>query len=1105
MMHLSEPGADRYELEGFPPYRIAAAGRMLAAATAAGSHEMRFSMSATGTPATLSAVFWLIRADDQLVLEVRASDLTLKQQSDGSGYVLEPSVIGGQLTVELPPQHCMEPANTAPGPWEQKYGPKPAFGRDTRLVFRVERNTPPIPFTVEGILAALPTLGLVVDSDAGRSLNPLPAPPPHQPAAAILAAATELRTAGPAADGTSRPDGVRHERSRRSEARLGAERVTLTEAVPAESIDTAVGALASGTVTGLRLPSRLTLTPLGGATAFTHAARAVTRDGRTELWHTRLARLRADGRLVEVSSPLVALETDELDRNEPPWSDRVGGVLDGALTSGARQLLVKQTKDRPLSATQLMLSGFGAWLDAKRDFGNDDSLKSYLHQMAMGRDITVRSVRKGWLYPFGHEAILVGTTERQFSPDNGQLATLGTRWLITVRQSIVTYRSSHPAERAWPWHSVRLLTMATPSGERTAFAPGAQVLQVGGAPVTFRCLAVDRGGRITTFELPLVFVDENATNLAGIVNTYRRQPAAFRTAVLAGQTVSVAQPTDDAPEATDVVADSIVLNLHSEQEGQTTVVRATTDSLTGKLPSLQKFVPELANKPLALTYASAYVSNGFGAGNAGQLVLQLAGNQSVPLLDLADKAVTGGLVTPKFSMNAISRLTGPVGGDLAKLATGKVKVADLLKQAVGEVKLLGVFPLVDLLGKDLELELAAVNPARRVPQLITEALDGISVSRLHWGVELFKGPGVDPVKGVPAPHDGSVDIGPVRGTLSALGAGPAKLIIDVVTELAQPVNPAAPKMRTRTLCRVENIKLTMGAIGQDLVTVPFKHISFETRDGAKLDFDADLGKIEFFGVLAFVRTLAALCPQDAFSDPPALDITDEKISSSIALPVPAAAVGMFSLENITFSAALDLWFAQPPTLSLNFATFDNRFRLAVLCLGGGGYVGVRLSTRGLERLEGALEFGASVSVNLVVAKAAVSIMGGIHFAYDRAIGPVLSGYVEVRGEVEVLCLVEVGVSLLVMLAYNFQTGELSGRAQLEVRVKVLFITKTVRVPFKYTFVGGSDGSSVSGAAERRALAGGPAAAQPGFLDQMAPKDWPAGRPRPWDTYCLAFA
>ena len=43
------------------------------------------------------------------------------------------------------------------------------------------------------------------------------------------------------------------------------------------------------------------------------------------------------------------------------------------------------------------------------------------------------------------------------------------------------------------------------------------------------------------------------------------------------------------------------------------------------------------------------------------------------------------------------------------------------------------------------------------------------------------------------------------------------------------------------------------------------------------------------------RTLADLIPQDGFNDPPALDISAEKITSSFALPLPRLAVGMFSI------------------------------------------------------------------------------------------------------------------------------------------------------------------------------------------------------------------
>ena len=316
-------------------------------------------------------VYWLVRANDQLDLRVEPVDLTL--EAAGTGHVLRPGVAGGYLIVRLPSQHVLESANTST---TETKGQTPAFGNETTLVFEVDKTTPAIPFTIEGILAALPALSLAVDSQAGAT-SPLPAPVMGEPAAAILAATAQRRQAAartPAAQPADEPSsGPVDERTRRADARLRAERAVVAK--PSAPAADAAGRAVFRRNTSLRLPSRLELTPRGGATAFSHAATAVTKDGRTELWHTRLAQWRADGRLVEVPADLIALATHELDDPRPPeWAQQVGKRLDGALTRTVRESLVEQTKTRPLRAEQLMLSGLGAWLDAERDFRSNDKL-----------------------------------------------------------------------------------------------------------------------------------------------------------------------------------------------------------------------------------------------------------------------------------------------------------------------------------------------------------------------------------------------------------------------------------------------------------------------------------------------------------------------------------------------------------------------------------------------------------------------------------------------------------------------------------------------------------------------------------------------------------
>jgi hypothetical protein len=207
------------------------------------------------------------------------------------------------------------------------------------------------------------------------------------------------------------------------------------------------------------------------------------------------------------------------------------------------------------------------------------------------------------------------------------------------------------------------------------------------------------------------------------------------------------------------------------------------------------------------------------------------------------------------------------------------------------------------------------------------------------------------------------------------------------------------------------------------------------------------------------------------------------VRSSFSAPVPAISVGMFCLENITFGASLAVYFSgKPVELALNFATFDNPFRLTVSALGGGGYIGLKVNTKGLQELSGALEFGAALSVNLGVARGSVSAMGGIYFKLEHN-DATLTGYLRVRGELDVLGLISVGVELMLALAYISETKKVEGYAEMAVRVKVIFIRKTVRIEFHKQFAGANG--------------------DPTFAELMAPDGWTGALP--WDEYCTAFA
>ena len=132
------------------------------------------------------------------------------------------------------------------------------------------------------------------------------------------------------------------------------------------------------------------------------------------------------------------------------------------------------------------------------------------------------------------------------------------------------------------------------------------------------------------------------------------------------------------------------------------------------------------------------------------------------------------------------------------------------------------------------------------------------------------------------------------------------------------------------------------------------------------------------------------------------------------------------------------------TVGFYFCTREKPFRLTVMMIGGGGFVGIRLSPKGLVLLEMSLEAGASLSINLGVASGSVSIMVGVYLSSRRDKGQ-LTGYFRIRGEVDVLGLISASITLELSLTYEFDTGKMVGRASIEIEVEVFFFSFSVTV------------------------------------------------------------
>ncbi len=280
------------------------------------------------------------------------------------------------------------------------------------------------------------------------------------------------------------------------------------------------------------------------------------------------------------------------------------------------------------------------------------------------------------------------------------------------------------------------------------------------------------------------------------------------------------------------------------------------------------------------------------------------------------------------------------------------------------------------------------------------------------------------------------------------------LTVSVEVRAAGP-NPAGAEIAAQ----LDDFQLNL-LPGFELMHVKFSRLAFRGSTARKPEVDVVFDDLEFVGILAFVEVLKELIPLDGFSDPPFLDVSTEGISAGFTIALPNVAIGVFSLTNISLGADVRVPFlGQVVSVGFNFCTRERPFCLAVAFLGGGGFIGLRLSPEGMVLLEGALEFGAIVALDFGVASGSVSVMAGIYFKIEGSEGQ-LTGYVRVRGEVDVLSLISASIELYLALEYFPSDDKLVGEASIKVTVEVLFFSASVSIKARRTFAGSNGDPTV---------------------------------------------
>jgi hypothetical protein len=878
-------------------------------------------------------------------------------------------------------------------------------------------------------------------------------------------------------------------------------------------------------VTALELPYRLLTSPIAPA-RWIHRAAAVARQGRHELWHTRLTtRLGTTG--ADAPGALRAIWSDDYpavatDAGPEPRPFRM--PLDAQdrrmlvqLMAGAGETTAAGQAYRPRAARahRLILSALGGLLDAEGAWPthpDDVDLEAWRHLTSSGRDHYVRVVYAGYLLPFGHAASLIKVTERKFegsdpaSPRTKRVAALRQRFFIVVREPVKAFDGAYHATggHPFPFTSIELLTRVTPnlvapddaacrvsesggpiyaragvtggSTPRQVFWP--MLVATPGGDFRFDVAAIDRDGRRTTFSLPLLFmssvantstITKGTTTSAAVDNVatgYNAEGGARREATMGGASICYAPPDPSGDGDPRLPTDSMLFRAGPVASKSTTRVNVYPEAEQARvaLRAVQRILGRDDAK-VAVRYPSIYRTQGFGAGNPGEVFLELTGNapwrlEFGPSPDASRSDAVGAVAAPSMGIRGMSRRIGPAA-DLGQVTSNTFDPTTFFADA----RILGSIQLADVVAKVTGLS------GGDVPKLLTRELPATGAAparvqaRYEWRTTLH-------VSGAAA------DLLLPR----ADGANPSPFEMLAVTTAAV----GAPGSASATAsARLGNFKVNLFGF----IVLWFRELRFTAERGRKPDIAVDLHRsrgVEFGGPLEFVNALKEIIPGSGFSDPPALTVTPSGIAASYALTVPSVQVGVFALSGLTLGASFSLPFDNRPVeVGFNFAERENPFSITVSLLGGGGFFAIGVGADGVREIEAALEAGARLAIDLGVASGSVEIKAGIYFHWlapsADADGLVeLAGYVRLHGELDVLGLISASLTFNLQLAYT-KTGSRSvvwGEATLTIEIDVLLFSGEVTVRCRREF-GGSE-------------------ADPTFVELVPGVDT-------WSSYCLAFA
>jgi hypothetical protein len=999
----------------------------------------------------------LLRADDLLALTFEFINLQLDA---GAGHaprlVRIQSAAPAFVIVHFPPQHVAEQTfsettsgvNTVPPPVGS------VLAGPSRLVFEVAGSVTAIPFTTDALLNWAPFAPFLAP-------NADPTILPFEP--------------GP---GLADPD--------------------------------VLAAGQSAPFTAIELPYRLILSP-GRSEIWEHsigpvtAIDPVTKATRSELWHTRLARSsdKPSVRAVwarDVPGPLASPFTTPMTSDERTQIARLSAdfsispiEISPTIVESEIEKVLGFKSHRPcyspprLAVAKLFLSTLGGWLDTQcawtfpgegairnqlgllNLFAQSSSvpalpllnISSWRHIAGMGRDQYVRVAHEGFLFPFGHRATRITTTERKFtSVASDRVAYLVERQVIVVQEHEKDYRALEGAfahnGREFPFKRIQITTRITPLLQPPPPGEAPFFPHVGTVPFAFDIVATDLDDQDAHFTLPLLFVPvQEGSNspppFDQILPLYLANHA-LRRAELRGQQVTFAPASGSDARNTALNTTALFFSAQTPAGPRDRAVPflPVLEKADVSIPAIEHMVKVSGGSgATSISFNDTYLNAGLDGANKGRVFADIRG--LLPLNIPADKA--GGLAAPNMNIQGLSSVLGPVP-DIKNIVAGIFDPTEVFKGITG-ANLLGGIKLSDIVGRfDIDPTVPAdplgSGPAR-IPTLTTTRSPVAVDTILHWEPSiqnvLTSTPPPDPLPPIRTHDDTTLALHSVTHT-PIDGTNASSVVTGSLTSFS------------------------LEFLG--IIEVAFKSLTFSAATGKKMDVKAAVADVSFKGDLEFVNDIRHIL--SPFGDQLAIGVTPEGITAGYSLVIPTLSIGIFSFQDLGLSTSLSIPFIDAPS-QMRFAISkrEHPFLVTVSLFGGGGFFALTANTRGDIMVEASIEFGGNLELDLVVAKGGVHVMAGIYFKMEGTTVKI-TGYLRCGGHLEVLGLITVSVEFYMALSYE-TNGKVLGEATLTVSVDISFFSKSVSLHVERRFAG--------------------SAGDPTFDESITPAQW--------EGYCAAFA